>query len=269
MSNISGFPGFFDARAAKTPIVVFSDVDGTLTLPPVPGEDASEIKLVPGILETFERIAKAGGYVVITSARPLGELEKIFGNILNVTLVANDGCVAKYQGNVTSFVGKPDFTAAKAAANAFASAHTSGQEVSIKSADMDYFCGIFVNNGHEQYGDAYATLKRFAIPGLTVVNKHHNGVTLEPADKPGKEGLEDILELLSAPKAYCVFTGDGQNDVRAQGLVKNLGGLSLKVVSSEGQEPPEYVNGLLVGTQECAEFYRGLADRMEGPVARD
>ncbi|OCP23589.1 MULTISPECIES: hypothetical protein [unclassified Ensifer] len=237
---------------AAVEIVVGTDVDKTLTLPAT----SSEPVLQPTIAASLTRLIKAKGHVLVASAREYTLLDNLFGLIEGINLAANEGCVTLINGQKTNVVRKPDYSAPSKVAVDFA--NDAGPPVVFQI--MGHFLGVFINKTHPRYQEIYDLLAPFAKNGVAIED-HTIGVTLEPADKPGKwRALVDFLNHLADRRTFVLFFGDDKNDIAAQQGVKDMGGLSFKVVPpGESMTIPNYVNGLLFGTHQTAAFLEAVA----------
>lgn len=257
MDSASLIKEIIQAIADGRPLLIASDVDGTLTRY---SSNRSDVDLVPGILDAFETLAACGVPIVIASARRLADIVEAFASVPNANFVANDGCRTKINGIVVDYKKIEDFTEVAAAAQAFAKGLTG-----VTPTDMGHFYGIVVEADNPHFKAAGELLKTFVRPGLTT-KEHPMGHTLEPIDKPGKEtALQKIIASLGLADPYVVYTGDGNNDIGAQRWVKQNRGAAIKILSEPGTSSFDYVNLCLVRTDACAEFYVDLAKAVQAP----
>jgi Trehalose-phosphatase len=267
LKYLQRFPVLFAQIQAGAKPVCFFDQDGTVTVKS--GCDESAMMLHPDVIPAVKRIMAKGGIYVPSSARSLDELKDGYASIPELPFAANDGFVISVPGQTQLIFGNgvlPDYTGFQSNLGTYI---CDIADVTMKH--MGAYFGLFVDTDHPRRADC----ERFfaeSLEGVSVasgklamaINTHPMGITMEPQNNRGKDGVIDTLfPLFNLEDPILITAGDGKNDIKALRLAKERNGHAFKVHNRGLFGVPDYATDQIADPNDCVGLLTAIADAME------
>ncbi|KXN81724.1 hypothetical protein AN958_03787 [Leucoagaricus sp. SymC.cos] len=238
-------------------VVVVTDFDDTLTYGQAKFAASLTPVIVPSIVAMLASIAHNGRQVVIALARGTEVLDEHFGDIPNIQYIANKGYVVSGQ-LPPLFV--PDFSEITAAVSL---AIQPFDDVFIQPEGM--FLRVIVSNENPYFSDVEDLLQSYAGEGLELC-AGSEGFFLVPEGQYSKATGIQMLKPTWNDQPLIIYLSDGQNDIPAQQLVKELEGI-LVLVLKPGVTLPDnvsvYIDVVLLDLDTCKPFLQHLCQTLK------
>jgi Trehalose-phosphatase len=263
MSYNTRFPNIFNAIDMNIPVVIFCDIDGTIS------DNTEHICLHPLVLPAVKKITAHGGIFVPSSGRDLRQVVEAFKELPDLYMSGNDGMEMRLAPHVTiSYSDKrPNFEAFKKALDVFIR-----DMPDVRVNDMGYYWTLLISDKHPQRLSCEHFFKSWEgkvtadSDGLEMLSyRQPNTITMEPRNNRGKEGVIEYMLPIIVPEdaqSFVIAIGDARNDLGALELAQDLEGEAIFVQRGTFGMIPQEATSQLKNVDDCAYLLNFIADYM-------